>query len=75
MIRKFLIFLLIPTLLLTGCFLFKDEARTIVMEELGLDISNASIKFFLNTRKDSTGGITVIEAAFPDDSFVSQLES
>ena len=75
MIRKFLIILLIPTLLLTGCFLFKDEAQTIVMEELGLDISDASIKFFLNTRKDSTGGITVIEAAFPDDAFVSQLEN
>ena len=31
MIRKFLIILLIPMLLLTGCFLFKDEAQTIVM--------------------------------------------
>lgn len=73
--RKLLILLLIPMLLFTGCFLFKNEAQTILMEEQGLDISDATVKFFLNTRKNSADGITIIEAEFPDDSLGGQLEN
>lgn len=73
--KTLFILFLIPVLLFTGCFLFKDEAQTIVMDELGLDISDAKVSFFLNTRKDSSGGITVIEAAFSDGSFANQLQS
>ena len=73
--KTLLVLLLIPVLLLTGCFLFKNEAQTIVMEEMGLDISDAKVNFFLNTRKNDNGGITVIEAAFSDSAFAAQLES
>lgn len=72
---KLLILLLIPALLFTGCFLFKNEAQAILMEEQSLDISDATIKFFLNTRKNSADGITIIEAEFPDTSFGDQLEN
>lgn len=72
--RKLLILFLVPMLLFTGCSLFKGKAQTIIMDELGLDISAATIDFYLNTRKDNADGITVIKATFPDTSFSSQLE-
>ena len=73
--RKLLVLFIVPMLLFTGCSLFKGQAQPLVMEELGLDISDATVNFFLNTRKDSADGITVVKATFPDTSFSSQLEN
>ena len=67
--KTLFVLFLIPILLFSGCFLFKSEAQTIVMEEQGLDISDAKVNFFINTRKDSRNGITMIEAEFSDDGF------
>ena len=71
--RTVFILCLIPILLFSGCFLFKNEAQELVMEELGLDISDAKVNFFLNTRKESNSGITMVEAEFSDDSFAGQF--
>ena len=71
--KTLFVLFLIPILLFSGCFLFKSEAQTIVMEEQGLDISDAKVNFFINTRKDSRNGITMIEAEFSDDGFEDQL--
>ena len=73
--RKLLVLFIVPMLLFTGCSLFKGQAQPLVMEELGLDISDATVNFFLNTRKDSADGLTVVKATFPDTSFSSQLEN
>lgn len=73
--QKLLVLFIVPMLLFTGCSLFKGQAQPLVMEELGLDISDATVDFFLNTRKDSADGITVVKATFPDASFSRQLEN
>lgn len=72
--RKLLALCLVPVLLFTGCSLFKKPAQTLIYRELGLDISDASVYFYLNTRKDGGDGITVIKATFPDTSFSNQLK-
>lgn len=72
--RKLLILCLVPMLLFTGCRLFQAQAEAVIREDLGLDISDASVDFYLNTGSDKDVGVTVIKASFDEDTISKQLE-
>lgn len=67
--------ILIPALLLSGCFLFRDKAIKLVKNDLSLDISAAKVNLFLDTHINGTGGLSFASATFPDAGFTGQLST